>query len=48
VGTVVVPPLAEFLALSAGHVPHATFVIGYPAEQYHRVPMRKPVEVTRR
>ena len=28
-----------------GNIPHATCVIGYPAESYHRIPVRKPVDV---
>ncbi len=40
------PPLIEFLGLPEGYIPHATSAIGYPAEQYHRIPVRKPVDVT--
>lgn len=40
------PPLIEVLGLPEGYVPHATCVIGYPAEKYHRIPVRKPVDVT--
>jgi len=40
------PPLVELLGLAPGYVPYGTFLIGYPAEQYHRVPVRKPVDVT--
>ena len=40
------PPLIETLGLSEGYIPHATCVIGYPAEQFHRIPVRKPVDVT--
>lgn len=40
------PPLMEMLGLSEGYVPHATCVIGYPAEKYHRIPVRKPVVVS--
>jgi nitroreductase/NAD-dependent dihydropyrimidine dehydrogenase PreA subunit len=40
------PPLVEMLGLPAGYIPHATCVIGYPAERYHRIPARKPVNVT--
>ena len=32
--------------LPAVYIPHATCVIGYPAEKYHRIPARKPVGVT--
>ena len=39
------PPLIGVLGLPEGYIPHATCVIGYPAEQYHRIPVRKPVDV---
>jgi len=39
------PPLIEALGIPAGSMAHGTFVIGYPAEQYHRIPARKPVDV---
>jgi len=40
------PPLVEMLGLPVGHIPHGTCVIGHPAEEYHRIPVRKPVDVT--
>ena len=40
------PPLVEVLGLPKGYIPHATCVIGHPAEKYHRIPVRKPVNVT--
>jgi nitroreductase/NAD-dependent dihydropyrimidine dehydrogenase PreA subunit len=40
------PPLIEMLGQPEGYVPHATCVIGYPAEKYQRIPVRKPVNVT--
>jgi nitroreductase len=40
------PPLIGTLGLPEGYIPHGTCVIGYPAEQYHRIPVRKPVDVT--
>jgi nitroreductase len=40
------PPLLEEFAMPPGYVPFGTFVVGYPAETYHRVPVRKPVDVT--
>jgi nitroreductase len=40
------PPLIEALGIPEGHVPYGTFVIGYPAETYQRIPARKPVDVT--
>ena len=40
------PPLIEALRLPEGCIPFGTFVIGYPAERYLRVPKRKPVDVT--
>ena len=39
------PPLVEMLGLPEGYIPHATCLMGYPAEKYHRVPVRKPVDV---
>jgi nitroreductase len=36
------PPLIEMLGLPEGYVPHATCVIGYPAERYHRIPGASP------
>jgi nitroreductase/NAD-dependent dihydropyrimidine dehydrogenase PreA subunit len=39
------PPLMETLGLPEGNVPYGTFVIGYPAENYQRVPVRRPVDV---
>lgn len=39
------PPLVELLGLPEGYVPHATCVIGYPAETYPRIPARRPVDV---
>ena len=38
------PPLVEALGIPAGSMAHRTFVIGYPAEKYQRVPARKPVD----
>jgi nitroreductase len=40
------PPLIELLGLPEGHMPYGTFVLGYPAEKFQRVPRRKPIEVT--
>ena len=40
------PPLIEMLGIPEGYIPHGTCVIGYPAEKYHRIPVRKPVDVT--
>lgn len=40
------PPLLKLLAIPEGCIPHGTCVLGYPAEQYHRIPVRKPVDVT--
>jgi len=40
------PPLIEAMGLPDGCVPYGTFVIGYPAERYHRVPKRRPIDVT--
>jgi nitroreductase/Pyruvate/2-oxoacid:ferredoxin oxidoreductase delta subunit len=40
------PPLVEMIGLPEGLIPHGTCVIGYPAEKYQRIPVRKPVDVT--
>jgi nitroreductase/NAD-dependent dihydropyrimidine dehydrogenase PreA subunit len=40
------PPLIDVFGLPEGHIPHGTFLIGYPAEKYQRIPVRKPVDVT--
>ena len=40
------PPLIELLGLPEGHVPYGTFVLGYPAEKFQRIPKRKTVDVT--
>ena len=40
------PPLLKLLGIPEGCIPHGTCVLGYPAEQYHRIPARKPLEVT--
>ena len=40
------PPLIEALGLPEGNIPFGTFVIGYPAEKYQRIPVRRPVDVT--
>jgi len=39
-------PLIETLGMQEGYIAHGTFVIGYPAERYLRIPTRKPVDVT--
>jgi nitroreductase/NAD-dependent dihydropyrimidine dehydrogenase PreA subunit len=40
------PPLIELLGIPEGNMAYGTFVIGYPAETYLRIPVRKPVDVT--
>jgi nitroreductase/NAD-dependent dihydropyrimidine dehydrogenase PreA subunit len=40
------PPLIELLGIPEGCVPYGTFVMGYPAEKFHRIPTRKPLDVT--
>ena len=39
------PPLIQTLGMPEGYMAHGTFVIGYPAERYLRIPVRKPVDV---
>jgi len=38
------PPMIEMLGITEGYIPFGTFVIGYPAERYLRIPTRKPVD----
>jgi hypothetical protein len=33
------------LGIPEGHIPFGTFVIGYPAERYLRIPTRKQANV---
>ena len=40
------PPLIETLEIPEGYIPFGTFLIGYPAEKYERIPARKPLNVT--
>ena len=39
-------PLMEVLGLTAGLVSHGTILLGYPAETFTRIPVRKPADVT--
>lgn len=39
------PPLTELLGLPEGHIPYMCCLLGYPAERFHRVPLRKPIDV---
>jgi nitroreductase len=39
------PPLIEALGLPEGYIPYGTFIVGYPTEEYQRIPARKPVDV---
>jgi len=39
-------PLMEALGLTAGLVSHARILLGYPAETFTRIPVRKPVDLT--
>jgi nitroreductase/NAD-dependent dihydropyrimidine dehydrogenase PreA subunit len=39
-------PMIDMLGIPEGHIPFGTFVIGYPAERYLRIPTRKPVDAT--
>jgi nitroreductase/ferredoxin len=40
------PPLSEMLGLPAGTVSHGTILLGYPAETFTQIPVRKPLDVT--
>ena len=39
------PATQQQLNLPDGHVTHGALMIGHPAEQYHRIPPRKPADV---
>lgn len=39
------PPLTELLGLPADFVSYGTVLLGYPAEQFHKIPARKPLNV---
>lgn len=40
------PPLIELLGLPQGTVSFGTILLGYPAETFGRIPVRKPLDVT--
>lgn len=40
------PPLLEMLGLPEGTVSYGTILLGYPAETFGRIPVRKPLDVT--
>ena len=40
------PPLIELLGLPEGTVSYGTILLGYPAEQFQKIPARKPLNVT--
>jgi nitroreductase/NAD-dependent dihydropyrimidine dehydrogenase PreA subunit len=40
------PPMIKLLDIPEGFIPFGTFVIGYPAERYLRIPTRRPVSVS--
>ena len=40
------PPIIEMLQIPEGYIPFGTFLMGYPAEKYQRIPLRKPLNVT--
>ena len=40
------PPIIEMLKIPEGYIPFGTFLMGYPAEKYQRIPLRKPLNVT--
>lgn len=40
------PPLIEMLGLPQGTVSYGTILLGYPAEPFGRIPVRKPLDVT--
>lgn len=40
------PPLLEALKLPEGHQVYGAMMFGYPKYQYHRIPKRKPAQIT--
>jgi len=40
------PPMAEVLPLPDGHQCMGAMMVGYPKYKYHRLPLRKPPEIT--
>ena len=40
------PQMVEALGMPEGYIPFGTAVLGYPAETFHRIPVRNPVDVT--
>ena len=34
------------LGVPDGYMAYGTFLLGYPTEMYHRIPVRKPLDVT--
>jgi nitroreductase len=40
------PALIEMLQIPEGYIPFGTFLMGYPAEKYQRIPLRRPINVT--
>lgn len=40
------PPLIKILGLPEDHTIHAACLLGYPAETFHRIPARKPIDLT--
>ena len=40
------PPIIEALGIPEGYIPFGTFLMGYPAEKYQRIPVRRPLNVT--
>ena len=39
------PPLMEMLRLPESYAPYMACLLGYPAETFHRIPTRKPIDV---
>jgi nitroreductase/NAD-dependent dihydropyrimidine dehydrogenase PreA subunit len=40
------PPMIDMLGIPESYIPFGTFVIGYPAEKYQRIPVRRPVDAS--
>lgn len=40
------PAIIEMLKIPEGYIPFGTFLMGYPAEKYQRIPIRRPLSAT--
>jgi nitroreductase/NAD-dependent dihydropyrimidine dehydrogenase PreA subunit len=40
------PPVKEALTIPEGHTNYGSMLVGYPKQKYHRIPTRKPPQIT--